>query len=118
VGITALRRDDANAARDALDESLRLSRELGFKEEIARTLDAYALLASADGEHLLAARLLGAAEALGEALNVRLDRFEQSLHDEAVAALSAELGAHGFAHEVSHGRSTPMEDAVSAALRE
>ncbi len=118
VGITALRRDDANAARDALDESLRLSRELGFKEEIARTLDAHALLASADGEYLLAARLLGAAEALGEALNVRLDRFEQSLHDEAVAALSAELGAHGFAHEVSHGRSTPMEDAVSAALRE
>jgi len=51
-------------------------------------------------------------------LNVRLDRFEQSLHDEAVAALSAELGAMRFAHEVSHGRSTPMEDAVSAALQE
>jgi predicted ATPase/DNA-binding SARP family transcriptional activator len=118
VGITALRRGDAGAARDALDESLRLSRELGFKEEIARTLDAYALLASADGEHLLAARLLGVAEAVGEALNVRLDRFEQSLHEEAVAALSAELGAQRFALEVSHGRSTPMDDAVSAALHE
>ena len=118
VGIVALRRGLADEARDAFGESLRLARELGFKEEIARTLDAYALLASADGEHLLAARLLGAAQALSEALNVRLDAFEQSLHDEAVAALSAQLGAQRFAHEVSHGRSTPMEDAVSAALHE
>ncbi len=118
VGLIALRRDRADEARDALGESLRLARELGFKEEIARTLDACALLASAAGEHLLAARLLGAAEALGEALNVRLDRFEQMIHDEAVAAVTAELGAERFADELSLGRSTPMEDAVSAALHE
>ncbi len=118
VGLIELRRGNADAARSALGESLRLSLELGFKEEVARSLDAYALLASADGEHLLAARLLGTAEALGEALNLRLDRFEQAIHDEAVAAVSAQLGAQRFADELSRGRSTPMEDAVSAALHE
>ena len=46
-GTAALRRDDADAARDALRESLRLSRELGFKEDHL----VYERLANGDYRH-------------------------------------------------------------------
>jgi predicted ATPase/DNA-binding SARP family transcriptional activator len=118
VGLNELARGRVAAAREALDENLRVCRGIGFKEEMVYSLGAHALLASAEGDAALAARLLGASEALGEALNVRLDRYEQQLCDEAAAALRAELGDQGFEDERARGRATPIEDAVAAALRE
>ena len=118
VGLNELARGRVEAAREALDENLRVCRGIGFREEMVYSLGAHALLASAEGNAALAARLLGASEALGEALNVRLDRYEQQLCDEAAATLRSELGDGGFEDERARGRATPIEDAVAAALRE
>ena len=64
-----------------------------------------------------AARLLGAAAALREALGIPVPASEREDHDRAVAATRTALGETAFAAAWAAGRALPVEEAVNEALQ-
>ncbi|MGH9072687.1 MAG: LuxR C-terminal-related transcriptional regulator [Acidimicrobiales bacterium] len=109
--ITWPRRPDAAAW---LAEALSTHLHLGDRWRVASVLEtiAGAVLAGRDPEE--AARLLGAAEALREALGTPLPLAERPDHDRAVSALRGSLG-DGFAPAWARGRATALDQAVETA---
>jgi hypothetical protein len=73
-------------------------------------------VAAAQAQPSRAGRLLGAAEALPEALGVPLAPDRHTSHTEAVAASCTALGAEGFAAASAAGRVLPLEAAISLAI--
>jgi predicted ATPase len=65
VGLDALFADDLDRARDAFEEQLRLCRELVVRHLAAEALGGFAAIAACRGDPERAARLLGAATAIG-----------------------------------------------------
>ena len=65
VGLEALFNDDLDRARDAFDEGLRLCREHVVRHLAAEALGGLAAIATRRGDPERAARLLGAATAIG-----------------------------------------------------
>jgi predicted ATPase/DNA-binding CsgD family transcriptional regulator len=102
IGYVALSQRDLQLARSNLTECLQLSLATGQRLAIARGLEAFALLAAAQGDPARATRLQGAALALREAIGgvpsapVRarpkqpLDAARSRLDEAAVTALLAE----------------------------
>ena len=97
--------------RECFDSAL----ELDYRELIAYCVQAAAELAVPD-DPVRAARLLGAADGLFEALGVIRLGGEAESYDEAVAALGRELGADGLERESAAGRATGEGEAVADAL--
>src|SRR5439155_15426270 len=72
--------------------------------------------AAASGLAERAARLLGAAEALFEAMGAPLTRNEQAVFDRDVAVTRAALSGESFAAAWAEGRRLPLERAIQLAL--
>jgi predicted ATPase/class 3 adenylate cyclase len=110
----------ANGALDEAEEryreTLREWHHLGHRGAIAHQLESMAFLAQARAEPLLAARMLGAAEALREqADSVMLD-FERASYEPMVASVRAALDDADFEAAWADGRSLNADDAVALAL--
>jgi hypothetical protein len=110
----------ANGALDEAEEryreTLREWHHLGHRGAIAHQLESMAFLAQARAEPLLAARMLGAAEALREqAGSVMLD-FERASYEPMVASVRAALDDAAFEAAWAVGRSLNADDAVALAL--
>ncbi|HET9224487.1 MAG TPA: hypothetical protein VFO07_18385, partial [Roseiflexaceae bacterium] len=69
------------------------------------------------GRPELAARLLGAADALLLALGQPRDWIDSSDHDRVVAATRAQLGEEAFATAWEAGRAMTLEQAIEEALK-
>jgi tetratricopeptide (TPR) repeat protein len=116
LGDVARDRGDYAAARALHEESLAIGRELGDRA-IAWILESFAMLALREGAtRNRAARLLGAAEALREAIGAPLSPGERPDHDRAVAAVRGELGEEAFAAARAEGRAMTLEQAITCAL--
>jgi len=116
LGRLALAAGDAVTAAGRLCESLTLRKQLGDRQGLAETLEA---LATARLEQpRLAARLLGAAEALRAALGAPVPAIERADLERDLAALRAALGDAEFEAEHAAGRALPVEKAVSLALEQ
>ncbi|MFI0349124.1 LuxR C-terminal-related transcriptional regulator [Actinomadura sp. 9N407] len=118
-GRVALGLDDPAAAREALTESLGLSRSTGIRLDVARALDTFAGLVAREGDPRRALLIGGAAAALRDAVlesaGRRPDggaRFERTLEP-----IRRQLGEPLVAQLWGQGRTMPLDDAVSAALR-
>ncbi len=97
-------------------EALVLGGELGFKEVIASSLDTSAALL-AEGEHtMLAARLIGAADALREEMNTSQTPAERGLHDRVRATLRSSLGDRTVENLCDQGRGLEVDEAIALAL--
>jgi hypothetical protein len=73
---------------------------------------------AADGTRSeVAARLLGAAEALRAVGGLVLEPKERSKYERSVARVQADLGAEAFAAAWAAGRALPLEQAISEALQ-
>jgi predicted ATPase/class 3 adenylate cyclase len=105
-------------ARSFYEEDLALVRELGHKFGMQGVLDAFAQLAAAEGQPKRAARLMGAAEALREALHTPVPYSWRADHDRAVAVARAALGEAVFAAAWAEGQALSLEAAVACALEE
>jgi predicted ATPase/DNA-binding CsgD family transcriptional regulator len=102
IGLVALAQDDLPAAGASLTESMRLSLAAGHRLAIARGLQALAWLAGASGDLGQATRLVGAAQAVFDALGAQpsgaavrrsarqLEAARASLGPDAVSSLLAE----------------------------
>ena len=114
--LVAWHRRDLGQAAAHLQESLRLSRELGHSFYVAWSSEQRALLAEAVGQREQAAQLLGAAAALKERIGMPLQRFGQFEEAWGVAAVHARLAGPNFARAWAAGREVPEDEAVAEAL--
>jgi hypothetical protein len=89
---------------------------IGHRAAVANQLESLAFIASANEQVERAARVLGAAEALREKINIQMSQFERSEYDKQVAGLRNCLGEPAFSNLWSEGRLMTMEQAVEFAV--
>ena len=98
-----------------LNDTLRVSLDLGHDTLIACSLEGFAWMAARSSEFERAARLQGAAENRMTAAGGDLDGVEQKIHDETRTAIRRGLG-QSCNDQLALGRSLSVEDAVGLAL--
>ena len=118
LGFVALHRDEVDRAADVFEEALISLRELRDRVGMLHCLMGTASVNGLRGAPDRAARLWGAAEALGEAAAVPLlpeleARYDYEGH---VAAARSQLGEGAFEEAWSEGRQMTPEQAVGYAL--
>jgi DNA-binding CsgD family transcriptional regulator len=96
-------------------ESLALSWDLHDRWGLTGGLELMAGIAGMGGEAHRAARLVGAAEALREAIGVPLVGTRQPDQERRVAAVRAALGTDAFAAAWAAGRALSLDEAVAEA---
>ena len=116
LGFVALGQSRHDEAQELLEESLRMSIESGWKENIDFCLVGLASVSAGAEELERAASLLGAAEALGEEIHLRLEPYAESTRAHTTRKLDSRLGHERFAACLAEGRSLSLSDAVSLAL--
>ena len=116
LGTVAMYRGMPEQARALYAESLMLTRELGDKKYSAMHLAAIAGPVAAGGHPQAAARLLGASEALLEALGIVRHASDWPDTDRHMAAVREQLDDATFDAAWAEGRAMSFEQAVSYAL--
>ncbi len=115
-----LGRGNHTAARRHLEEGTRLSLETGDQANLAYLLDAGAVLAAAAGQHARVPLLLGAAQAIREALGSRgygYYRPDPAMIEAAAADARTHLGRDRYDDAQDTGRGLSATDAA-AMLRD
>ncbi len=115
MGRLALRQHDYARASALLQESLDLAVEMNHRPWIARALEALACLAAAQGQMEPAARLFGAAETHGVAVETRLDPVWGANHEQWVAAARTQLGEPAFSASWAAGAAMKLDQAIDYA---
>jgi predicted ATPase/DNA-binding CsgD family transcriptional regulator len=119
LGRALRHKGDYSWAKDLLGESLTLGQEVGDKRGVAWCLEAWADLASAEGQAAAAgraARLFGAAEVLREALGIPTDLFDRAEYARDVVVVRDQLDEADFAKAWAVGRAMPLDQAIAEAL--
>jgi non-specific serine/threonine protein kinase len=117
LGALATEQGEFEDAFVFLANSLALLRESGDRLAGASALEILAKLQFATGNPKLAARLLGAAAGLREAVRAPMAPSEQGPHAKLVDAVRSRLGESGFDSEEGKGRADSFERAISLALQ-
>lgn len=107
---------DYQKATELYAESLRLRQEVGEKWSIAYCLEGIAYIAVALEKPEWAARLLGAAEALREAVGAQIPPTRQAEHEHNVAATLSALSETSFRQAWTQGRVMVLEKLTTCAL--
>jgi predicted ATPase len=119
LGYVALEQGDVDHARALLGEGLRAFEELSDQEGVVECLEEIARLSAERARPTAAVRLLAAAGALREAIDVPLTRpADHARIERRLAGLQEALGPHLFAQACSQGRELNREQAVAEALLE
>ena len=116
LGHVALHKRRHGRAAQLFAESLRTFRELGDKRGIAASLASVAGVAGARGQAERAARLLGAAEALLDAISGRLPPTDRAEFERNTAVARAQLDEAEYAAAWAEGRAMSLEQALVYAL--
>lgn len=109
LGIIYLKTGRPDEAAHTLLEGARTSHAVGNKPGVAGNLDALAAAWADEGQLEKAARLLGAVEALREAIACPRQLYEVPMAKETGQRLEQCLGAEQFRQRLLEGRSTPYE---------
>ncbi len=113
--VTVAQGDEA-AARSLYQESFALFRQLEDKRGFASSLQGWAGMAARRGEAMMAARLWGVAEALGEASGPRSPLLLHVAHpddDHLVRVVRAQLGEQAFSSAWAEGQLMTVEQAFA-----
>ena len=113
----AQRRGDIARVTGLAREILLLGRELGTRNALASVLESLAWTARMRGHSIRAARLLGAAEALREAVGVRPSAAERADYETEVPAVRASLGQVASL-AWAEGRAMTPDQAIAYALED
>jgi predicted ATPase/DNA-binding SARP family transcriptional activator len=116
MGIAAKRQGNYQRAAAYLVESLPLAEKIKDMHGIIMTLGIMAGFASAMGQPLRAARLIGAEEVQLKSHNMILDPIEQAECDLDTASVRAQLAEAAFQAAWSEGGNLTLEQAVAEAL--
>ena len=115
-GFVAIGQSRHDEAQELFEESVRMCVELGWKEDVDYCLVGLACVSAAANRLERAARLLGAAAALGEEIQLRLEPYAESTRARVARELDSRLGHDRFAACLAEGRSLSYREAVSLAL--
>jgi predicted ATPase/class 3 adenylate cyclase len=116
LGRTAHRQGDAMRAAALFAETLLPFQRTGCWRDLAYALAGLAEIAGERRQPERAARLLGAAEALREAIGHPLPPIMREEYDSAVAAARTQMDEDAFAAAWSAGRALSLEQAIAEAL--
>ena len=116
VGNIALHQRDYDRAAAAYKQSLVVGREIRDRWVAEECFGGLAGVACARGEYEHAARLLGVADAVRQALGHRLFPVDHANYERLVAAVRERLGAVRFAAAGAEGQAMTLEEAVGYAL--
>ena len=111
-----LRDGDAAQARALFLESLGLARELGDLRDVAFAVVGLACASVGEVEPARVTRLLGAAEAILKAVEIRLEPAEDAEFRRAVEAARLRVDPAAFAAAHAEGRAMALEQAIEYAL--
>ncbi len=112
LGRLDLRRRDVPGAVSYLSESLALFRDIGDKQRVAECLATLGVAAQESGDPESAARLLGAATVVREAVGSSASRAELAERDLASAAARDALGRDRFSDAWGEGLSMTIDEAM------
>jgi predicted ATPase/class 3 adenylate cyclase len=110
--LVALRQGDLEAAVALPDEAIELAREVGDKGGVVLCLAGLGAAAAATGDPERAARLLGAAKALGDLIGGLLHPVDEREYEEWVSKVRTELGEERFADLWVDGQNAAIHPAV------
>jgi hypothetical protein len=113
VGMEALLSGDMHRAREAFDKQLRLCREQVVTHLAAEGLGGVAAVATRQGDPDRAARLLGAATAIGP---VGDDDVNALLEKHFFASARAQLGSERWSESFGEGAELTFDQAIVFAL--
>jgi predicted ATPase/transcriptional regulator with XRE-family HTH domain len=116
LGDVALKQDNIAQAVALQTESLEIFRDIVWQQGIGWTLQSFSAIACALRRPGQAARLLGAEEALREALGYQVWPTMRADHERTSAAAHAALGEEAFAAAWAAGHALPLEQAIAEAL--
>jgi DNA-binding CsgD family transcriptional regulator len=115
LGNVAYMQSDYPAARSLHLESLAIRKEIDHKWAMAISVIGLGEVAIESGQPRLGVRLLGASNALREALGVTMEADDLIAYDRAVASARARLGEEGFEAAWREGETLTLEEAISLA---
>jgi DNA-binding CsgD family transcriptional regulator len=118
LGMAARHQDDLVKAKASFAEGVRVAGEKGARLEISQCLEGLAGVANAQRQPRRAARLLGAAEALREAIGAEQPSAMREEYARDAAIARAELEDRVFRAAWATGRALTLEQAMAYALAE
>jgi DNA-binding CsgD family transcriptional regulator/tetratricopeptide (TPR) repeat protein len=110
LGLVKLQQGEFEQAKIVCQESFELRRELGDKSGVGHCLEILASVALAQGAAKEAARLLGVADALRQALNAPLLPILHNQHEQTLGMVRTRLGKTEFAKAWMQGQNTDIYD--------
>lgn len=116
-GTVATKSSDLPRARHLLKTSVLLHREAQDPRYIAQAIEACAWLAITEGAADHAARLLGAARRLRDAIGVPVQPLTQLEYDRYVPIAKAQISAEDWDRAWTDGRALSQSDAIELTLR-
>ena len=105
-------------AMTSYHETIREWQRMGHRSAIAHQLECIAFVAKAQEQPEKALRLLGAAEALRQRIEIDMTILERAEYEKEIADLKAKMGEKEFTSLWSDGRSMTMDTAIELALKE
>jgi predicted ATPase/DNA-binding SARP family transcriptional activator len=115
LGFIRMRLGRDEDARLALEEGMLLADELGSTDNLGYSFEGLAAVAVARSDWLRAARLLGRAEAIRDAVGTDLEEAEQVVHEQTVAALEAAVPGSELVEDLAAGRRLSDDEAIALA---
>ena len=109
---------DLESSRALAREALRIQRLFRHAVGTAHCFEILAWIASADGDHARAARLLGAADVLWETTDAQLFPYLTGQKDSCVQRTRSTLGARAYDESHRQGARSSTDDNVAFALDE
>ena len=103
-------------AKSLYRETIRAWQKIGHRAAIAHELECLAFVAKAQEEAEHAARLLGAAEALRESIDIPMRPIEHLEYDREVSDLRTNMDEAAFVNAWAEGRALTMEQAIEYVL--
>lgn len=116
LGHIARREEDYAQAHSHYAAAILVLKDLNNTWGIFYLLEAFALLAIAEGQMERATRLFAASEHLGKSIGTRLAPSEQIDHEGGLAAARTALGEMAFDHSWNAGQAMTPAEAISYAL--
>jgi non-specific serine/threonine protein kinase len=116
LGFVALAQGRHDDARPLFAESLRLCTKLGWKEDSQYCFIGLAAVYAAEDDSERAACLIGAAETVGEEIQLKLEAYAEGVKEGAKRELVGRLGEEAFARYLGEGRAMSLDEAVACAL--
>jgi tetratricopeptide (TPR) repeat protein len=105
-------------AVSAYQETLREWQRMGHRAAVAHQLECIAFITRATEQFEKAVRLIGAAEALREKIEIDMTVQEREEYEKELSDLKSNLDASDFASLWAEGRSMTMDEAIALALEE